>query len=415
MSPQRRPILLDLTRLVSRVGRGTLTGIDRVEMAYLDRILSTPAPVFGLIRSAPGYVLLDRGGLAKTARRLRGHDPWGRPDLISRMHLRQPESRRRAHADLRRLALSWCLPRGLGAMLHRHLPADATYLNVGHSNLSARCLGALRRLPGIRIGVMLHDTIPLDHPDFASPGVPEAFQAKLARVARGADFCICNSDVTRRAAEYHLARVGRVPAMCVAHLGITPARPADGTLPRAIDPDRPRFVVLGTIEPRKNHALLLDVWELMARNRGCDGQRPQLVIIGARGWRNADVFARLDSGPLMGRDILEMGPVDDTTAAAIVQGAEALLFPSLAEGFGLPALEAAALGTPVICSDLPIFHEILGTYPLYADPSDTYAWRELVGSAMGKGARNAGRGPRPTIPGWDAHFRRVSEALDTDI
>lgn len=415
MTPQQRPILLDLSRLVSRVGRGTLTGIDRVEQAYLDRTLTAPGPVFGLIHSAPGYVLLDRAGLAELARRLRGQDPWGPPDLIARLHLRQPAARRRALSDLRRLALGWCLPRKLREMLRRHLPAHVTYLNVGHANISRRTLAAVRTLPEARIGVLLHDTIPLDHPTFASPGVPEAFEVKIAHIARYADCCICNSDVTRRAAERHLARHGRIPPMCVAHLGITMPQPGDGALPRDIDPDRPRFVALGTIEPRKNHALLLDVWERIAQDRAAGAAHPQLVIIGARGWRNTDVFARLDSSPLMGRDIHELGPADDATSAAVLQGADALLFPSLAEGFGLPALEAAALGTPVICSDLPVFREILGTYPLYADPSDTYAWCRLVGSAMGRGIRNAGAAQRPAIPDWEAHFALVSEALDTDM
>ena len=415
MSPHQRPILLDLSRLVSRAGRGTLTGIDRVELAYLDRTLAAPAAVFGLVRSAPGYILLDRGGLAHLARRLRGQDPWGRPDLIARLHLRQPPARRRALSDLRRIALCWSLPRGLEASLRRHLPANVTYLNVGHANISRRTLDAVRKLPQARIGVLLHDTIPLDHPAFASPGVPEAFDEKIAHIARYADWCICNSDVTRRAAERHLARHGRVPAICVAHLGITVPQPGDGALPRNIDPERPHFVVLGTIEPRKNHALLLDVWERIAQESPAGTAHPQLVIIGARGWRNADVFARLDGSPQMGRDIHELGPVDDATAAAVLRGADALLFPSLAEGFGLPALEAAALGTPVICSDLPVFREILGTYPLYADPSDTYAWVRLVGSATGSGIRNAGTARPPAIPDWEAHFAHVSEALDTDM
>ncbi|MDT9702392.1 glycosyltransferase, partial [Streptomyces sp. P17] len=92
---------------------------------------------------------------------------------------------------------------------------------------------------------------------------------------------------------------------------------------------RPRFVTLGTIEPRKNHALLLDVWDSLPP------PRPQLVVIGRRGWADQALFARIAATP----DVAEFNTLDDGQVAAVLTGAQALLMPSFAEGFGLPLTE----------------------------------------------------------------------------
>ena len=83
--PQSPPArLLDLTRSLRRVGRGA-TGVDRVELAYLSHLLTEDAPLFGVARTALGYVLLDRDGMRGFQDRLRGRIPWGRADLLSRL------------------------------------------------------------------------------------------------------------------------------------------------------------------------------------------------------------------------------------------------------------------------------------------------------------------------------------------
>lgn len=407
--------LLDLTRLVSRVGRGPFTGIDRVELAYLQALLARPEPLFAVLRSAPGHVLLDRDGAAALLGRLKGDARWGNPDWLARLHLRQTFPRRCAYADLRRLAHGqapgW---RGLARLLPRKLPRGVVYLNTGHANLSAPMLAAVRQVPQARIAVMIHDTIPLDHPDCTRPGVPERFAAMLGRVATQADLVICNSAVTEAALARHLGTA--LPPTLVAHLGTDPPRPDPGALAaaappalrRALDQGRPVFVVLGTIEPRKNHALLLDTWELLAQRlgHGDSARMPLLAIVGARGWRNEAVFNRLDTGPLVGSDILELGALNDGAAGALMSRARALLFPSRAEGFGLPAVEACALGIPVVCSDLPTFREVLRDYPVYVANPHSYAWADTIQGL----ARPDPPGPRPVppwLPDWETHFDTV--------
>ena len=98
-----RTRLLDLTRSMRRSGGG-VTGIDRVERAYLSRFLRDDVPLFGLIRSAFGYLLLDRSGLQRFEATLDGRDATGRSDLLSRLTFGRNKALTRAETAARRLS-----------------------------------------------------------------------------------------------------------------------------------------------------------------------------------------------------------------------------------------------------------------------------------------------------------------------
>lgn len=371
-----------------------MTGIDRVEAAWADHLIASPEPAFALIRSAAGFLLLDKTGLA--AWRAEGPLP-ARADLISRLGHRHDPLRARAETLARRLSVARCLPSGLARMLRRHLPPGAVWLNVGHANLSPRVFAAIARA-GLRAHVLIHDTIPLDHPDLARPGTVEPFRARMAAVAAGADRVIHLTQAARALTEAQMARAGRVPPGVVAPLGLTPALP-DATP----CPPGPYFVALGTVEPRKNLGLLLDAWDRLAR-RG--GPVPQLLVIGGQGWESPALFQRLATAEAAGHLRLMPG-LPDASVAALLAGARALLFPSLAEGFGLPPLEAAALGTPVIASDIPTTRELLGDYPVYLSPRGSYSWSETIAELAGKPHGAARQVKRPDLPRWEDHFKTV--------
>jgi glycosyltransferase involved in cell wall biosynthesis len=385
--------LLDLTRLLSRAGRN-LTGIDRVERAYLLELLKRPTPLFGLVRTSLGYLLLDRKAfIALDASLVSGF--WGKADLLSRLASKGSPERKKAESLLRGLSVARCLPVGLGRMLRQHLPAGTEYFNVGHSDLTPRVLAALRQVPNIRLSIMIHDTIPLDYPALQRPGTPGDFAAKLALVGRHADRVLCPSQVVEADLRRHLALLGPVPEVIAVPLGVTVPRPDPARLPAHVDLTRPYFVVLGTIEPRKNHALLLDVWEALGPDR------PTLFVCGRRGWLNADVFARLDAHP---PGVVELPGLPDEAVAALLKEARALLFPSIAEGFGIPLVEAAALGTPVLCGDLAICREVLGDAAVYLPLNDHYVWIQHVMAAVS----HAPAVNRTFVaPDWATHFKTV--------
>jgi glycosyltransferase involved in cell wall biosynthesis len=354
------------------------------------------------VRSSLGFVLLDRAGLAPLALRLRGAAEWGAADLLSWSARKSGEAVQRAESDLRRLARARCLPNRLGAMLARHLPRGTVYLNVGHTNLNDRVMWAVRRDMGGRVVVMVHDMIPLDFPDLQRPGSVQTFRNRMRLVALHADVILCNSGHTAARTRHHLSQWGPVPPCVVAPLGVDLPAPDARALPPGLPPDAPYFVALGTIEPRKNHALLLDMWE----DWGPDA--PTLVICGSRGWLNEDVFRRLDALP-PGSPVREVAGLDDPSVAALLAGAAALLMPSKAEGFGLPPVQAAALGTPVICSDLPVFREILGNIPVYVEESDRYLWKKTAESLLkGREAEQARIRMQGFVPpSWEDHFDLV--------
>ncbi|MDO6732340.1 glycosyltransferase family 1 protein [Marinovum sp. 2_MG-2023] len=391
---------IDITRLIRRAGR-PMTGVDRVEFAYLRALVADAVPVFALARTRQGYVLLAPEGAAEILRRA-GADEWGPLDALGRFLGRVSggsEIRRRAEADLRRNARARTLPHRLGAMLQQHLPAGISYLNTGHSNLTDRVISALRCVRDARISVLVHDTIPLDFPQYQRPETQVKFKAFLGRVARHADLVIANSAVTRADFLRHCEAFGRLPECIVAPLGIELAQPAD--LPNSAFPDAPYFVCVSTIEPRKNHALLLDIWDSFAE----EGRKaPYLLICGGRGWNNDAVFARLDRGnPL----VQERPGLSDGEISALLARSCGLVFPSLAEGYGLPPVEAAALGVPVICSDLEIFRETLADIPIYPAQPDVYSWRKVLEQVQKK------KQPRALFhpPNWDSHFNIVLSSV----
>jgi glycosyltransferase involved in cell wall biosynthesis len=362
-----------------------------VELAWLDRLASDPVPLWALVRTGAGFCLLDRAGALALPDAARPA-----PDMLSRLTRRDA---RAAAADtaVRRRAVARAPVPLLARMLRRHMPGGTVYLNLGHTNLTTRTLAAARAIPGGRAAVFVHDTIPLDHPGFARADRVAVFARRMRAAAAGADVVLVNSAHTAGRVAHWFGRWGRVPPVVTAPLGVTPAAPDPAALPPGFDLTAPYFLALGTIEPRKNHALLLDVWDRLP------DPRPRLVIAGTRGWAAPALFARLDAARAGGA-VVELAGLSDGAVAALLAHARALLFPSLAEGFGLPLAEAMAARTPVLCAPLPVFREIAGDYPVYLDPGEPYLWLQEIAHRASAQVRAHPPG-RASVPTWDAHFK----------
>ncbi len=403
------PLILDISRLISRVGRGPFTGIDRVELAYMREFLGRPEPVFFLCRMPRSYAILDRPGGQDIFDRLTQITPWGRRKAAQIFLAKRPPAGQRALADIWRGAKKICQERRLPHCVKTLLPNGGIYFNVGHSNLRDIVFKAFSATAGFRFVVLIHDVIPLTHPEFSRAKIAAGFEQKMRRVSAAADLVIYNSSYSEKAAKGFFAEYGRVPAGVVAHLGTGNGAKA-GIKAITSRTEKPTFVVIGTIEPRKNHALLLEIWRKFA-----DDIRPEniphLHIIGQRGWGNGSVFNILDGDPIVGRYVFEYNDLTDAQVQAQLAQSTALLFPSFVEGYGLPLIEAARLGVPVLCGENAIYQEIIGDYPLYLNVDNSYLWSQRI---LERACRNReseaarqNRSKSVTLPTWDGHFDRI--------
>ncbi|MFQ5348884.1 MAG: glycosyltransferase family 4 protein, partial [Thermoanaerobaculia bacterium] len=178
---------------------------------------------------------------------------------------------------------------------------------------------------------------------------------------RAARLITVSAAVREELAEYGYASRERVR---VVHHG---AGQLEG-LPHEAPPDGmpERYALhVGTLEPRKNIGRLLDAWEQLG---GLMADRPILVLCGAYGWRSGGLRRRVEAAVAAGW-AQHPGYVTSGQLAAIYRQAEVVVFPSLYEGFGLPAIEALAAGTPLVCSDIPALREVAAGAAFYA-PAD---------------------------------------------
>jgi glycosyltransferase involved in cell wall biosynthesis len=375
--------LIDVSRLIWRVwSRRWPTGIDRVCLAYLDHFGDRAQAV---VQHHGHYRILS----ASATRRLFDIlDAW----------------RERSRAQL--LAIMT-----VGLLTARRAPPpNSFYLNVGHTGLDQPRLPAWIAARRLRAIYLVHDLIPLTHPQYCRAGEADKHELRMANVLASANGVIGNSEATLASlAQFAQDRGLAMPPAVAAWISGPPRRTsAPSRAPLAT----PYFVTLGTIEGRKNHLLLLDLWRTLVSELG--EFAPTLVVIGQRGWEAGAALSLLDRADLLGGKLVELNHCDDEELASWIGGARALLMPSFAEGFGLPIIEALQLGTPVIASDLPVFREIARTIPTFLDPNDGRAWRRSILAFLGDSPERRRqieqmKDYRP--PDWDRHFAIVDAWL----
>jgi glycosyltransferase involved in cell wall biosynthesis len=397
--PGRGVILFDLSRLVSRAGRKTPTGIDRVELAYAEHLIAGLTPVsFTMMTPLGGFGRLPAAAAKEYLQVIAG--AWreaGSP---------QPIRRARRLAQTLRAAALWHGERALRGQ-GRSQSGGVVYLLVSHHHLEKRrAIARLKRQVGARFVCLIHDLIPIEFPEYALPGQNDKHRKRIKTAAALADAVIVNSTVTREGFAPYLARAGRDTPVVIAPFGVNlPAEsPAEPPAVKA-----PYFVCVGTIEARKNHLLLLNLWRQLADELG--DAAPRLVLIGQRGWETENAIDMLERCQTLRGIVFERANVRDVEAARLVKGAQALLLPSFAEGFGFPLVEALALGVPVLCSNLAALRENGRDVPEYLDPLDGLGWRRaVIDYALPGSPRRTAQLRRLAgwrAPSWQDHFAAV--------
>ncbi len=231
--------------------------------------------------------------------------------------------------------------------------------------------------------VTIHDAVPWTHPEtLTARGV--AFHLRMAaRAAREADVVIVPTQAVadELAPLLHLGDRVRVIPHGVADGLRVPGDAADRRRRLGV-PDR-YAVAVGTLEPRKG----LDV--ALAAFTHPDLAGVDLLVAGPSGWGDVDLDTASTTAGLAPGRARALGRLDDADLAAVLDGALALVAPSRAEGFGLPVLEAMALGVPVVVSSAPALVEVAGGAATVVPVGDAVALAGAVVELASDAARRA--------------------------
>ncbi len=140
-------------------------------------------------------------------------------------------------------------------------------------------------------------------------------------------------------------------------------------------------------------------------------QAPKLILVGRRGWECENAVDILERSEILRGFLIEKSECSDDELGNLLHHAQAMLFPSLVEGYGMPIVEALMVGTPVIASDLPVFHEIAGEIPDYIDVLDGLGWLASIKAYMDDGhplrVAQLSRMKQFVMPTWQNHFEKV--------
>ncbi len=417
-------VAYDLTRLLLRSFGAGPNGIDRVDLGLARHFLRMEgAGNRGLLLSPLSYAAISqRGAVAFLAaieaawredvdltedqifqsvrQRLLGsasHASGMRSRIIG-----APASRTRTTLRLgSALAPSLLWP--------RRVPKNSVFVHATQFPTAASFRWLARR-PDVKPIFFVHDMLPIQRPEFFNAEQVAEHRAFLEIFLRYGHAAIVHSDSVKKDLVAFLnSRSSGNKKILVASM------PASRIFASAAPPDvelcaRPYFVLCGTIEPRKNHLLLLKVWKEIVQADGAGA--PKLVIIGRRGWKNEEVFDLLDRAPWVSSHVIEVAGLSTPGMKHLIANSRALLMPSLAEGYGFPIVEAKAARAPVIASDIAVFREIGGDGVAFCAVSDIAAWLAAVRTHIAASVPSSRVGMEAANEAaWKDYFRGMEDFI----
>jgi glycosyltransferase involved in cell wall biosynthesis len=387
------PVAYDITRLATRVLNVTPNGIDRIDFAFARHFLAPARDGgSGIMMTLLGPRAIALEGARDVVDGISVH--WGeeeKPDedesyrrIVEWIRGGAPKSsaaRRVARGRSGRATgvLEWIGQHGfpLGRSPAAVLPKGTRYLNASQFPLwISRYFRWLEERPDVKAVFFIHDLLPIETPEYFRKAEYERHLRRLENLARFGAGAIVTTEVVRTALVRRLKMLGRgdMPIL-VAPIPVAPIFHRRGEADAALA-DHPYFIACGTIEPRKNHLMLLHVWRELVRREGASA--PKLVLIGSRGWENENVIDLLERCDAISNHVIEASGLSTPSLKRLLDGARALLMPSFAEGYGLPIAEALAAHVPVIASDIPVFQEIGGSRIVAVSPIDGERWLEAI-------------------------------------
>jgi glycosyltransferase involved in cell wall biosynthesis len=275
--------------------------------------------------------------------------------------------------------------RWLDILWHRaRLPAPADLLAGGADVFHAPnfVLPALACARGV---VTVHDLAFRFHPECAVPSLRAYLESAVPRAVRRANLVLADSENTRQDI---IALMNAPPNRVVVVPGAVDERfhrrPDEQEIHAlrqrlGLEPGTPFILTVGTLEPRKNLVTLVDALAIAKARRDLPHK---LVVVGGHGWLAGPILEHITASPIRG-DVIFPGFVDDADLPTLYAAADIFAFPSLYEGFGLPVLEAMAIGTPVIASNTSSIPEVASDAAVLIAPRDTEAWASELARLAG--------------------------------
>lgn len=265
----------------------------------------------------------------------------------------------------------------------------------------------------------IHDLIPIYNPEYVVEGSGEAHEKRLLNIVSLKNKKILfNSQFTQDCFHQFCNE------HCIEHsfhesdvlkIGVDSSFLNVKNIPSQVkDLSGNYFVILGTIEPRKNHMLLINIWKKIVRENVAP---PKLVVIGKRGWLNEHILYELERSLYLKEFVIELNDVSNEELVKILKSARALLFPSFSEGWGMPLSEALSLGVPVICSDLDVFREVGQQLPIYISPLDGVLWEKRILELNDESMRDKEIkkiASKYTPSTWEDHFKSLLSHFNYD-
>lgn len=285
-------------------------------------------------------------------------------------------------------------------------------LKTDYGGLNNPTLLNLLKQNRFKMVALIHDLIPITNPEYFPLQHFEKFARGIATILHNANGVITVSETTRCILSNYIS-TAELP--CPPIISATLAPGLVFSQPNQERPIlQPYFVIISSINERKNHMLLLHIWKRLIQKYGENS--PRLVIIGYRHGECNYTYALLDRCPILRGFVIERQCTDEELSNYL-HHAQALLFPSFSEGYGLPVVEALSFKVPVIASDLVVFREIAGDIPDYLDPLDAMNWMSCIENYIlpDSPMRNAqlDRIKWFQVPSWTEHFDKVNRFIET--
>ena len=252
--------------------------------------------------------------------------------------------------------------------------------SVWNSRLRRSEICPIMKANGVKLAVFVHDIIPVTHPQFCHSNTMYFFMNYIGAYIQYADIIVTSTqstldEINKLSDQLHLERKPGFVTSLGADFKMEKKQKQNGVSSeiKKIVKNRKYILLVGTIEPRKNHKVVLDAFDAKLFEKGLS-----LIFAGRIGWNIQEFEERMKNHPMKDKQFFHISNASDDEIDYLYKNAYMMAFPTYTEGFGLPLIEALERKTPVIACNCPVLREIGQKYCEYFNPDDVQAFVEKI-------------------------------------